>query len=134
LVRPADSTGPAPEDRRRVLEFALDSVLALPEPPSVICAGNDRLAMQIYGILRTRGIRVPEDISIAGYDDYRLISETLYPPLTTVELPYHQIGMKAADLLLNRLANKASGRSEVYRVGGGVKWRDSVIKPRRSLN
>lgn len=127
LIRPADCMNPAPEDRRRMLEFALDSMLALPEPPTVICAGNDRLALQFYGRLRSRGVRVPEEMSIAGYDDYRLISETLYPPLTTVELPYRQMGQAAAEILLKRLAGE--DHTETLRVAGGVCWRDSVIAP-----
>lgn len=131
LVRPADAMSPRPDDRRSMLKFALDSVLALPEPPTVICAGNDRLAMQIYGRLRARGIRVPEDISIAGYDDYRLISETLYPPLTTVDLPYHQMGRAAAALLLDRLAGAETRHPSTLRVTGGVRWRDSAISPAR---
>lgn len=129
LIRPADCMSPVPEDRRSVLKYALDSVLALPEPPTVICAGNDRLALQFYGRLRSRGIRVPEDISIAGYDDYRLISETLYPPLTTVELPYHQMGRAAAEQLLQRLSGQNTANSETVRVAGNVKWRDSVVPP-----
>ena len=127
LIRPADCLSPNPDDRRSVLKYALDSVLALPEPPTVICAGNDRLALQFYGRLRSRGIRVPEDISIAGYDDYRLISETLYPPLTTVELPYHRMGIAAGELLLQQIDN--ADFTGTARVSGGVKWRDSVTPP-----
>ena len=129
LIRPADSLSTSPEDRRSVMKYALDSVLALDKPPSVICAGNDRLALQFYGRLRSRGLRVPEDISIAGYDDYRLISETLYPPLTTVELPYHQMGCRAAELLLKRLSDDQQSEAATERVSGDVKWRDSVIPP-----
>ena len=68
-------------------------------PPTVLCCGNDRLAVTVYGILRARGIAVPEEMSVAGYDDYRVISETLYPQLTTMELPYrpHGRGGGAAD-------------------------------------
>ena len=132
LIRPADTLSQSNEDRRSVLKYALDSVLALPEPPTVICAGNDRLALQFYGRLRSRGMRVPEDISIAGFDDYRLISETLYPPLTTVELPYHRMGRAAAETLLNRLGDGPRPKAETLRVSGEVKWRDSVLPPART--
>ena len=40
--------------------------------------------------------RVPDEISVAGYDNYRVIAETLYPPLTTVDLPYAAMGVRAA--------------------------------------
>ncbi|MEM8786685.1 MAG: LacI family DNA-binding transcriptional regulator [Pseudomonadota bacterium] len=132
LLRPAEALGQSPEDGRRMLEYALSSVLALPDPPTVICAGTDRLAMQFYGILRSRGMRVPEDISITGYDDYRLISETLYPPLTTVELPYVRMGQAAAKILLDRLAGGAPAPAPPQRIGGAVRWRDSVVPPQRA--
>ncbi len=131
LIRAADDMSPTPEDRRRMMELALNGVLGLDRPPSVICAGNDRLAMQFYGILRSRGMRVPEDISIAGYDDYRVISETLYPPLTTVELPYHKMGVAAAELLLSQFTGAQHSDPGIQRISGGVKWRDSVIPPKR---
>lgn len=131
LLREAEKRQDAPEARRRSIEYALSSVLALKDPPTVICAGNDRLAMQLYGMLRSRGVRVPEDMSIAGYDDYRLISETLYPPLTTVELPYRRIGEVAAMRLLELLDGSGAGPTS-DRVLGDVMWRDSVIAPSRN--
>ncbi len=134
LIRPADCLSPATEDRRSVLRFALDAVLALPDPPTVICTGNDRLALQLYGRLRSRGIRVPEDMSIAGYDDYRLISETLFPPLTTIELPYHRMGRAAAEMLLQRLSGDGPPEAETKRIAGDVKWRDSVLSPSAPRN
>ncbi len=130
LIRPADIVAGSADDSRRLLGFALSSVLALPDPPTVICVGNDRLALQLYGLLRSRGIRVPEDISVAGYDDYRLISETLYPSLTTVELPYRQMGEAAGDLLLARLGGGAVAVSEPMKIAGDVRWRESVTPPR----
>jgi len=100
--------------------------LALAEPPTVICCGNDRMAMRLYGLLRAHGLRVPEDISVAGYDDYRMIAETLYPPLTSVELAYHRIGERAAARLLEMLDDKHIPAAEPERVAGPVVWRDSV--------
>jgi LacI family transcriptional regulator len=129
LVRESESFHAPAESRRRTMEFALSSLLALSHPPTVICAGNDRLAMQVYGMLRSRGLRVPEDISVAGYDDHRLISDNLYPPLTSVELPYHQMGMAAAGILLKRLNGDEVPSDAPLSVPGEVKWRDSVIAP-----
>jgi len=131
LIREAELRTDQLDSRRRTIEYALSSVLALADPPTVICAGNDRLAMQLYGLLRSRGIRVPEDISIAGYDDYRLISETLHPPLTTVELPYRRMGELAAERLIEQLDGQAPAPAR-DRVAGEVMWRDSVIAPPRT--
>ncbi len=110
-----------------LLTDGLDRLLALPEPPSVICCGNDELAMRVYGILRTRGVKVPEQISIAGYDDYRIISETLYPPLTTVDLNYRGIGEAAARRLL-ALIRGETGEEAPELISGPVRWRASVTE------
>lgn len=125
LVIAADREG-APEEA--AVRSAIDSLLALDAPPTVLCCGNDRLAVTVYGILRTRGIAVPEDISVAGYDDYRVISETLFPPLTTMELPYGRMGEAAARMMLGDLRGReplAIGRRTEVR--GDLRWRDSVV-------
>ncbi len=69
-------------------------------PTAIIC-GNDQVAMQVYAAAASLGLRVPDDLSIMGFDDLRLISETLYPQLTTVALPYFEIGRKAVELSLS---------------------------------
>ncbi|WP_404404019.1 LacI family DNA-binding transcriptional regulator [Pelagibacterium halotolerans] len=109
-----------------LLTSSLERLLALDEPPTVVCCGNDEMAMRVYGILRSRGVRVPEDISVAGYDNYRVIAETLFPPLTTVDLPYLEMGTAAANTLLSLITGR-SDRAEVRTmVRGPVCWRSSV--------
>lgn len=104
---------------------AVLKLLALPCPPSVICCGNDEMAVRVYGILRTRGIRVPEQISVAGYDNHSAIAETLFPPLTSTELPYLRMGALAADMLLGQ-AHTAPNSPPVKVIGETI-WRQSVI-------
>lgn len=108
-----------------LLEDVISRLLAMDDPPTVICFGNDEMAMRGYGILRSRGVDVPGDISVAGYDNYRAIAETLYPPLTTVDLAYHDIGRAAADQLLQRIDGTWQGGDRV-RVSGPLHWRQSV--------
>lgn len=115
------------EGASQFLWDVIDRLLSLEDPPTVLCCGNDVMALRAFGILRSRGIRVPEDISVAGYDNYRAIAETLYPPLTTVELPYWAIGAKAGQLLLDQIDNKDCMSESPYLVGGPVHWRSSVI-------
>jgi LacI family transcriptional regulator len=103
---------------------AIDAMMALDEPPTVLCCGNDRMALQVYGILRSRGIAVPDDISVAGFDDYKLISETLHPPLTTAVLPYQAMGETAARMLLQRLRGGEPASPPL--ISGPVVWRQSV--------
>ncbi|TNF17776.1 MAG: LacI family DNA-binding transcriptional regulator [Rhodobacteraceae bacterium] len=108
------------------LTAGLDRLLSLAEPPTVICCGNDEMAMRIYGLLRSRGLRVPEDISVAGFDNYRAIAETLFPPLTTVELPYRQMGEAAAATLLRMIGGDAPAPAGPILVPGPLAWRSSV--------
>ena len=77
-------------------------LMTLPDPPTAIFAMNDMMA---YGILNTShemGIRIPEDLSVIGYDNLTM-SPFSYPALTTVELPFQEMGRKAAELLIRIL-------------------------------
>jgi len=106
----------------------LERLLGSDEPPSVICCGNDKMAMRVYGLLRDRGLRVPEDVSVAGYDDYRIISEHLHPGLTTVSLPYETMGARAASRLLGMIRPDGAATPEegTALVPGPVVWRGST--------
>lgn len=126
LVKDVDRNG-SPEERIAITG-AIDELTALPHPPSVLCCGNDRLAVALYGALRTRGIAVPEGMSVAGFDDYRVISETLYPQLTTMELPYRHMGEAAARLMLGALRGSEPLRTGTrIEVQGELRWRASVM-------
>ena len=117
---------PDREAETRLLVQTIDRLLRLPDPPTVLCCGTDKMALEVYGILRTRGMKLPEEISVAGYDNYRVIAEQLYPPLTTVDLPYHAMGARAAQRLLSLIANEPQNDPAVERVAGPVCWRASV--------
>lgn len=105
---------------------AILKLLSLPLPPTVICCGNDEMAVRVYGILRTRGVRVPEQVSVAGYDNHSAIAETLFPPLTSTELPYLRMGAMAADLLFRHIEHPV-GAVQPVKVVGETIWRQSVI-------
>lgn len=105
---------------------AILKLLSLPLPPTVICCGNDEMAVRVYGILRTRGVRVPEQVSVAGYDNHSAIAETLFPPLTSTELPYLRMGEMAADLLFQYIEHPA-GTAQPVKVVGETIWRQSVM-------
>jgi LacI family transcriptional regulator len=124
LVVPGYLDGPDGDSGK--LWQAIDRLLDLADPPSVLCCGNDAMAMRLYGILRTRGVRVPEDISVAGYDNHLTIAETLFPPLTTVELPYSEMGTQAGALLLSLIAGEDHASEAPRKVEGSVFWRGSV--------
>lgn len=127
LVQATDLFGTPGE--RQLIWDALDKFLDSDNAPTAICCGNDRLAMAVYSILRARGVVVPDQVSVVGYDDHRLISETLYPALTTAELPYSAMGARAAQVLLGCLSDTAAAPSEVIKVSGQVKTRGSLVAP-----
>lgn len=78
---------------------AAEHLLAQPNPPQAIFAGNDEMATGAYVAVRRAGFRIPEDISIVGFDDTP-IAGRLWPALTTVRLPIREMGSAAATLLL----------------------------------
>lgn len=114
------------DDHEGLLQQAIRSVLSLEEKPTVVCCGNDEMALRAYGLLRSRGLKIPEDISVAGFDNYRAIAETLYPPLTTVDLPYHEMGRRAAHRLLAMIDGNTAQLQGPEMVQGPVRWRSSV--------
>lgn len=113
---------------------ALDRVLRLTPAPTVVCCANDKMAMRVSALLRDRGMRIGHDISLAGYDDYRIITEHLDPPLTSVDLPYGAMGMRAAEKLM-RLINGTTRPNEASTelVPGPVVWRQSVTTVSNSV-
>ena len=70
-------------------------IMQLEKPPTAIFCGNDRTALECFSALKELGIKIPDDVSIVGYDNHLDISEHLHPTLTTVELPHYQIGREA---------------------------------------
>jgi LacI family transcriptional regulator len=78
------------------------ALMDLQIPPTAIFAMNDPMAAGCYAAAHRRGLSIPEDVSVVGFDN-REVASCLYPGLTTVQLPNHQIGYAAAQSLLKRL-------------------------------
>ena len=79
-----------------------DRLLDLPEDrrPTAIFCFNDRMAVGVYVAAHRRGLRIPHDLSIVGYDDQQLVAAELDPPLTTVALPHYEMGRWAMEVAL----------------------------------
>ena len=73
----------------------------LKEPPTAIFCANDWMAMGAYETARDRGLRIPHDLAIVGFDNRTEIADHLRPGLTTVALPYRQMGARAVEVLLD---------------------------------
>jgi LacI family transcriptional regulator len=67
------------------------ALLDLGKPPTAVFTGNDEIALGVIETARTRGMRVPEDLSVVGFDDTRL-ARMASPPLTTVRQPLREMG------------------------------------------
>jgi LacI family transcriptional regulator len=83
---------------------AAERLLDLPEPPTAIFASNDLSAFGAMEAIRERGLSIPEDISILGFDDIPQAS-IVYPKLTTIRQPLDQMGRVAAKMLLEHIEN-----------------------------
>jgi LacI family transcriptional regulator len=74
---------------------------------TAIFAANDLIAIGCLEVLRSAGLRVPEDISLVGYNDMPLV-DMIDPPLTTVQVPQYDMGREAAELLLAELDDEVT--------------------------
>lgn len=102
-------------------------VLDVDNPPTGVVCANDRAAAGVLLAAARLGLRVPEDLSVVGYDDDPNVARQL--GLSTVAIPHWQMGARAADLLLERLGGHDVAPGEVL-VPGEVLRRRSVAAPR----
>lgn len=94
--------------------------------PTAIFAGNDEMATGAYVAARKAGLRVPQDISIVGFDDTP-IAGRLWPAMTTVRLPIREMGAAAARLLMDQANGVA--RKETLCFAPEIVVRDSTAAP-----
>ena len=80
--------------------------LRSPQRPSAVFAANDQIAIALYRAAAAVGLRIPDDLSVMGFDNLD-ISSHLDPPLTTVAQPFLQIGRRAAELLFERIRGES---------------------------
>jgi len=83
-----------------------------PARPSAIFAGNDLQAVGVLKAARHLGLRVPDDVALAGGDDIPLM-DVLEVPLTTFHVPLFEIGVRAAEVLLAKLAGECEGIQQI---------------------
>lgn len=78
----------------------MEKLLALPQPPDAIFAYNDMAALVAMRVCARKGIKVPEEMAIVGFDDIEAAAWA-YPPLTTVAIDKRELGRDAFRLLLS---------------------------------
>ena len=79
------------------------AMLRMADPPTAIFCSNDRMAVGAYEAIKELGLRIPQDISVMGYDDQE-IARHLTPPLTTLILPHREMGAWAFETALEDMA------------------------------
>lgn len=111
--------------------LAVDHFLALPDRPTALVCFNDRMAIGVLKGMRERGIRVPEQFSVTGFDNI-VFSNYTNPALTTFDQPKRFIGQKAAELLLSLLSSASKSGvpdQKIQVLKGKLLLRESTAPP-----
>jgi DNA-binding LacI/PurR family transcriptional regulator len=90
-------------------QLAMRALLDLPKPPTAVVAATDVLAMGVLSAAYEAGLRVPDDVSVTGFDDIPFAACSL-PPLTTVRMPIAELMSEAIRLAINGASLAAGGR------------------------
>ena len=104
-----------------------NALLERPQPPTAIFCSNDRMAVGCYEALKERGLKIPQDMSVIGYDDEE-VARHLTPQLTTLVLPHREMGRWAIDQALTRKAS-ADGTFRITKLECPLIERDSITAP-----
>ncbi len=104
-----------------------EQLLDLPSPPTAIFCQNDRMAIGCYEALKGRGLSIPDDISVIGFDDEE-IARHLYPPLTSLVLPHRAMGRWTIEQFLYG-ADQFDGMFPVTKLECQLVERDSIAPP-----
>jgi LacI family transcriptional regulator len=90
---------------------AAQRLLDLSPRPTAVFASNDSMAIGALSALRDRGVQVPEEIALAGFDDVPIAS-FLTPTLSSVQVGIHQLGVRAIETLLHAVRHKNTHRKQ----------------------
>lgn len=110
---------------------AMAQLLALAEAPTAVFCYNDATAMGAMRVVRERGLGVPGNVSVVGFDDL-FIASYLCPPLTTISQPRHRMGRLAMDILLQLFSGQTT--KTTIQVQGELIVRGSTSPPRPAVS
>lgn len=106
---------------------AMEQLLALPNPPTAVFCYNDMSALGALRVLHDHGIKVPEELSLVGFDDLAIASYTS-PLLTTVSQPKQQMGRMAMEIMI-KLLSRTDCKTNI-KVEGKLIVRESTAPPK----
>jgi LacI family xylobiose transport system transcriptional regulator len=108
---------------------AASQLLDLDEPPTAIFAGSDLQALGVYEAARPRGVQIPDDLSVVGYDDLR-IARWVGPPLTTIRQPLTEMAETAARMLIRMSDNPDTPVNQRFDLATSLVVRESTAPPK----
>jgi LacI family transcriptional regulator len=108
---------------------AMAALLRLSRHPTAVVSSNDWTAIGALSAIHSAGLRVPDDISLVGFDDIPLVSYT-NPPLTSVRMSAAEVGATAFNALFKLIGGERL-EGDVYQVATKLIVRESTTKPRR---
>ncbi|MDX6252353.1 MAG: LacI family transcriptional regulator [Kribbellaceae bacterium] len=120
IARPSDTEGGLQGARQ---------LLAATDRPTALFCFNDRMAMGAYHAARELGLRIPQDLSVVGFDNQELIADGLRPGLTTVALPHYEMGAWAVEALIARIEGQESEGPQHAALTCPLVIRNSVDRP-----
>jgi LacI family transcriptional regulator len=103
-------------------------LVEMDEPPTAVFCGNDEMAFGVYKAARDAAIRIPEDLSVIGFDDSP-IAERIWPAMTSVRLPIEHMGRLAAQLLVSNHDRMSMEPPTAISVMPSLVVRDSTAAP-----
>jgi len=106
--------------------------LGMSPPPTAIVCSNDMMAVGVLRVMSERGVRVPRDMSVVGFDDIHL-AEFVNPPLTSVRMSRQDLARAAFKGLERLWAERAGVALEPIRVGTSLVVRQSTDSPKEAL-
>jgi DNA-binding LacI/PurR family transcriptional regulator len=91
---------------------AMQKLLSMRQPPTAVFAASDMLALGALAAAREKGFRIPEDVSVAGFDDIDFAAFSS-PPLTTVRVPAREMGEMAVEMLMDTMEGNSGEVTQI---------------------
>ena len=87
------------------MDKAIKEFLNLPSPVTAIVTSSDKIASRVLRLLKNRGLKIPDEIAVTGYNNEDLALAT-DPQLTTMEIPLEKLGKRATGILLRLISGE----------------------------
>lgn len=110
------------------IPVAFDVLRSARRPTAIFCF-SDQIALAFAQVAAILGVRIPDDLSLVGFDNQQFVADAMMPGLTTVQLPHFEMGEWAARRAVARIKGTETGPTAVERIACGLVERDSVAPP-----